>query len=119
MAKIELSPFIKSMSGTIARRKLSDGTTVAYVVTRKNRLYMHATRPRTTALTQDELEKRTRFGIVSKAVTLVRKELTLDASPSTIKHLWTAIGTLYDFICHNGKTITAERLAEMYAYMLW
>ena len=107
------------MSGTIARRKLSDGTTVAYVVTRKNRLYMHAARPRTTALTQNELKKRTRFGIVSKAVTLVRKELTLDASPATVKHLWTTVGTLYDFLSRNGKTVTAERLAEMYAYMLW
>ena len=40
MAKIELSPLIKSMSGTIARRKLSDGTSVTYVVTKNNRLYI-------------------------------------------------------------------------------
>ena len=117
MAKIELSPLIKSMSGTIARKKLSDGTTVNYVVTKKNRFYVHATRPRTTALTSEEISKRTRFGMVAKAVSIVRKEMALDAEPITTKRLWTAIGALYDRICNNGKTITPEHLAEMYAYL--
>lgn len=119
MARVELSPLIKSMSGIISRRKLSDGTTVSYVVTKKNRLYVHTTRPRTTALTPIEITKRNRFTIVSKAVTIVRKEMAMDASPGTIKHLWASIGALYDRIQNNGKTITPERLAEIYAYIMW
>lgn len=117
MAKIELSPLIKSMSGTIARRKLSDGTSVTYVVTKNNRLYIHATRPRTSPLTVSEISKRARFGTVAKAVNIVRKELALDSTPETIKHLWASVGALYDRIHNNGKTVTPERLAEMYAYL--
>lgn len=117
MAKIELSPLIKSMSGTIARKQLSDGTRVTYVVTKKNRLYVHTTRPRSKALTPEEISKRARFGTVAKAVNIVRKELALDSAPETIKHLWTSVGALYDRIHNNGKTVTPERLAEMYAYL--
>lgn len=119
MARVELSPLIKTMSGTIARRKLSDGTLVTYVVTKKNRLYVHTTRPRTKALMPEEIAKRERFGTVSKAVTLVRKELALDADPATIKRLWASVGALYDRIRINSKTITSERLAEMYVYIMW
>ena len=36
MAKIKLSPLIQSMSGTIIRRKLPNGVSVACVVTKKN-----------------------------------------------------------------------------------
>ena len=117
MAKIELSPLFKSMCGTIARKKLSDGTKVTYVVTKKNRLYVQTTRPRTTPLKPEEISKRARFGTVSKAINIVRKELALDAAPETTKRLWASVGALYDRIQNNGKTITPERLAEMYAYI--
>ena len=43
MARVELFPLIKSMSGTISKKKLADGTTVSYVVTKKGRLYIHTT----------------------------------------------------------------------------
>ena len=35
MAKVELSPLIQSMSGSIAKRRRPDGTVVNYVVTKK------------------------------------------------------------------------------------
>ena len=46
MAKVELSPLIQSMSGSIAKRRRPDGTVVNYVVTKKGTMYVQSTRPR-------------------------------------------------------------------------
>ncbi|MBQ7530814.1 MAG: hypothetical protein IJT12_03840 [Paludibacteraceae bacterium] len=118
MAKVELSPLIKSMSGTIARRKLSDGTTVTYVVTKKNRLYIHSSRPRVTPLSEREIRQRQRFGIIASAVQLVRSRLNLPSDPKTQKQLWSGLGVHYDAMRQNGKTLTAEKLADSYCMLV-
>ena len=106
MAKVELSPLIKSMSGTIAKRKLSDGTTVTYVVTKKNRLYVHTSRPRATPLSDGEILRRQRFGVIASAVPLVTRRLNLSSDPATQKRLWSNLVMHYDAMLQSGKTIS-------------
>ena len=119
MARIELPAFIKSMSGTISKKKLSDGTIIRCVVTKNNRMRIQTQSPRTTAPTAKEVAKRIRFGTISKAVTIVRKELELESDPKTQRRVWEAMGTIYDNSKERGKTITPEILAELYAYLEW
>ena len=119
MARIELPAFIKSMSGTISKKKLSDGTIIRCVVTKNNRMRIQTQSPRTTAPTAKEIAKRTRFGTISKAVTIVRKELELESDPETQRRVWEAMGTIYDRLLERGKPITPEILAELYAYLEW
>lgn len=118
MAKVELSPLIKSMSGTIARRKLPDGTTVTYVVTKKNRLYVHTSRLRATPLSEHEILRRHRFGVIASAVALVTRRLNLSADPVTQKRLWSDLGMHYDAMRRSGKTVSSEKLAERYCMVV-
>ena len=118
MAKIELSPLIKSMSGTIARRRLSDGTTVAYVVTKKNRLYVHTSGPRTQPLSPGEMARRIRFGVVASAVASVSGRLGLPSDPVTRKQLWKELGDLYDVLKKNTSSITSKKLVSAYCVLV-
>ena len=114
MARVELSPLIKSMSGTISKKKLADGTTVSYVVTKKGRLYIHTTRPRTTPLQPRELAHRSKFGMVCSAFALLQRTKSVPPDPSARKQAYAVLGDIYDLMVKNRKTITTEALAKRY-----
>lgn len=118
MAKIEFSPLIKSMSGTISKKRLSDGTTVTYVVTKKNRLYLHTTKPRMTPITIREMNIRNKFGVIASAVRMVKQQITLPAEPETNKKLWSTLGQLYELMLQNSQIITPAKLADSYCALL-
>lgn len=119
MAKIELPAFIKSMSGTLSKKKLADGTVVSCIVTKKNRMYIRPQKPRTSPATKNEKSKRERFGMIARAVAIVRKELEMESDPETQKRIWSGMGDVYDLLQKRGMKITAELLAEKYAYLEW
>ena len=114
MARVELSPLIKSMSGTISKKKLADGTTVSYVVTKKGRLYVHTTHPRTTPLLPTEVEHRAKFGKVCSAYALLQRTKSVSADSSVRKQAYAILGDIYDLMAKNRKTITPEALAKRY-----
>lgn len=118
MAKIELSPLIKSMSGTIAKKRLPDGTVITYVVTKKNRLYLHTTKPRSTPLTMREMNQRNRFGVIASAAKLVKQQIQLPSEPGTTKKLWSTLGQLYELMVQNSQVITPAKLADSYCALL-
>ena len=118
MAKIELSPLIKSMSGTISRKRLSDGTTVAYVVTKKNRLYLHATQPRVKPLSGREVKQRMKFGLIASASRLVKQQMELPSEPDANKKLWCSLGQLYELMLQHAQVITPQKLADSYCAFL-
>lgn len=118
MAHVELSPLIKSMSGTIAKKRLPDGTVITYVVTKKNRLYLHTTKPRSTPLTMREMNQRNRFGVIASAARLVKQQIQLPAEPGTTKKLWSTLGQLYELMVQNSQVITPAKLADSYCALL-
>lgn len=118
MAKVELSPLIKSMSGTISRKRLSDGTIVSYVVTKKNRFYLHTTKPRSKPMTIREMNLRNRFGIIASAVKLVKQQIQLPSGPDTNQKLWHTLGQLYDLLLQNTPVITPAKLADSYSALM-
>lgn len=119
MAKIELPAFIKSMSGTLSKKKLADGTVVSCIVTKKNRMYIRPQKLRTSPATKNEKSKRERFGMIARAVAIVRKELEMESDRETQKRIWSGMGDVYDLLQKRGMKITAELLAEKYAYTEW
>ena len=119
MAKIELPAFIKSMSGTISKKKLADGTMVSCIVTKKNRMYIRPQKPRTSPPTKNEKEKREKFGIIAQAMPIVRKEVAMGPDPETQKRIWSGMSDVYDLLKKRGMKITAKLLAEKYAYLEW
>ena len=118
MAKVELSPLIKSMSGTIAKKRLPDGTIVSYVVTKKNRLYLHTTKPRSTPLTIREMNQRNRFGVIASAAKRVKQQSQLPSGPDTTKKLWNTLGQLYELMLQNTSVITPAKLADSYCALM-
>lgn len=114
MAKIKLSPLIQSMSGTIIRRKLPNGVSVACVVTKKGRIYVRTIRPRVKPLTESEINRRQKFGIVAAAAQLVALCRNATNAPASRSELWRALGNMYDDMRTAGKMITAQRLADRY-----
>ena len=118
MAQVELSPLIKSMSGTIAKKRLPDGTVITYVVTKKNRLYLHTTKPRSTPLSMREMNQRNRFGVIASAARLVKQQIQLPAEPGTTKKLWSTLGQLYELMVQNTQVITPAKLADSYCALL-
>ena len=117
MAKIELPAFIKSMSGTLSKKKLSDGTVISCIVTKKNRMYIRPQRARTSPITKNEKEKRERFGLIARAVAIARRELEMESDPETRKRIWSGMSDVYDLLKKRRVQITAEVLAEKYAYL--
>ena len=118
MAQVELSPLIKSMSGTIAKKRLPDGTVITYVVTKKNRLYLHTTKPRSTPLTMREMNQRNRFGVIASAARLVKQQIQLPTEPGTTQKLWSTLGQLYELMVQNTQVITPAKLADSYCALL-
>lgn len=118
MAKVELSPLIKSMSGTISRKRLPDGTIVSYVVTKKNRLYLHTTKPRSTPMTIREMNQRNRFGVIASAAKRVKQQILLPSGPETNQKLWHTLGQLYDLLLQNTQVITPAKLADSYCALM-
>lgn len=119
MAKIELPAFIKSVSGTISKKKLADGTVINCIVTKKNRMYIRPQKPRTSPPTKNEKAKREKFGMIAQAVPIVRKELEMENDPETQKRIWSGMSDVYDLLKKRGVKITAKLLAEKYAYVMW
>lgn len=118
MAKVTLPDFIKSASGTIARKRYSDGTVKNIVITKKGTMYESTYRPRT-KITEKEKQVRSRFAMVNKAYPIVRQELHLSTDPATRKRVYAALGSIYDRLTKVGKSVTPEILASMYAYLEW
>ena len=118
MAQVELSPLIKSMSGTIAKKRLPDGTVITYVVTKKNRLYLHTTKPRSTPLSMREMNQRNRFGVIASAARLVKQQIQLPTEPGTTQKLWSTLGQLYELMVQNTQVITPAKLADSYCALL-
>ena len=118
MAKVELSPLIQSMSGSIAKRRRSDGTVVNYVVTKKGTMYVQSTRPRTAPLSAAQRERRRKFGVLSPACTLVRHKLALPADPATQKKIWRMLSDMYDMMIRDGMSHRPEDLANAYCMLV-
>ena len=118
MAKITLPDFIKSVSGTIARKRYSDGTVKNIVITKKGTMYETMYHPRT-KISEKEKQVQSRFGMLNKAFTIVRAELQLGTDPDTRKRVYAALGSIYDRLTKAGKVVTPEILASLYAYLEW
>lgn len=118
MAKVELSPLIQSMSGSIAKRRRPDGTIVNYVVTKKGTMYVRSTKPRTAPLSAAQRERRRKFGVLSPACTLVRHKLALPADPATQKKIWRTLSDLYDMMIRDGMSRRPEDLANAYCMLV-
>lgn len=116
MARIELPAFIKTMSGTISKRELQDGRILRMVVTKKNRLYVRTEQPRCIKATEKELAQRSKFGLINRAIAIVRKELGIPYNPQSTKKLWEDMGRIYDRLREKGKNPTVELLAGVYSY---
>ena len=117
MARIELPAFIKSISGTISKKTLSDGSVVRFVVTKNNRLHLQTQRPRPTPPTAQVQAKQAKFGMIARAVAMVRREMQLPTDPATQKRLWASMGAIYDRLQAKGKPITSQIIAALYAYL--
>jgi len=118
MAKVVFPDFIKSASGIISRKRMADGTIRSLVINKRGTMY-EATFHRRTQIQEKEKANRVKFGIVSSACTIVRREMKLQTDPATRKQLFAAIGGIYDQLVAHGKTVTPEKIAELYAYMSW
>ena len=118
MAKITLPDFIKSASGTIARKRYHDGTIKNIVITKRGTMYESTYRPRT-KISEKEEQGQSRFAMLSKAFPIVRTELKLPTDPATRKRVYAALGSIYDKLTKTGKKITPEILASLYAYLKW
>ena len=116
MAKVAYPDFIKSVSGTIARKRYSDGTVKNVVITKKGTMYEATYHPRT-KITAKEGQGRLRFGMLNKAFSILRKELQLGTDPGSRKCVYKTLGGIYDRLHQRGKSITPEILASLYAYM--
>lgn len=118
MAKITLPDFIKSASGTIARKRYSDGTVKSTVITKKGTMYQSTYRPRT-KISEKEKQGQARFAMLNKTFPILRQELQLTTDPATRKRVYAALGSIYDKLIQKGKVVTPEILASMYAYLEW
>ena len=118
MAKVILPDFIKSASGTIARKRYSDGTVKNIVITKRGTMYETTYHPRT-KITEKEKQRQTRFAMLNKTFSIVRKELQMATDPETRKRVYAALGSIYDRLTEKGKSITPEILASLYAYLEW
>jgi hypothetical protein len=118
MAKITLPDFIKSASGTIARKRYSDGTVKNIVITKNGTMYESTYHPRT-KISEKEKQGQSRFAMLNKAFPIVRQELGLCTDPETRKKVYAALGAFYDRLAKAGKKITPEILASLYAYLEW
>ena len=112
MVKVKFSDFIKSMSGTLFKRRLPDGSIRRLIVTKKGCMYETTTFPKTAPLSPETIEKQIRFGLVCKAVPMIRNAHRLPADQATRKRLFRSLGKIYDALHRKGKTITPEVLAK-------
>ena len=117
-AKVTLPDFIKSVSGTIAKKRYSDGTVKNIVITKKGTIYESTYRPRT-KVSEKELQGQSRFAMLNRAFPIVRQELQLSSDPATRKRVYAALGSIYDRLTKAGKKISPEILASLYAYLKW
>lgn len=116
MAKITLPDFIKSASGSISKRRYSDGTVKNIIITKRGTMYESVYRPRTTFSAQEQ-QRRLRFGMLNKTFPIIRRELRLATDPETRKRVYASLGSIYDRLAKAGKVITPEILASLYAYL--
>lgn len=116
MAKITLPDFIKSASGTIARKRYHDGTIKNIVITKCGTMYESTYHPRT-KISKKEQQVHSRFAMLSRAYPIVRQELHLATDPATRKSVYAALGSIYDKLTKTGKNITPEILASLYAFL--
>jgi len=116
MAKITLPDFIKSASGTIARKRYSDGTVKNIVITKRGTMYESTYRPRT-KISEKEMQGQSRFAMLCKAFAIVRRDLHLATDPATRKRVYAALGAIYDRLTKVGKKINPDILASLYAYL--
>ncbi|MBQ8938933.1 MAG: hypothetical protein IJ047_01745 [Paludibacteraceae bacterium] len=112
MVKVKFPDFIKSMSGTLFKRRLPDGSVRRLIVTKKGCMYETTTFPKTGPLSSETIEKQIRFGLICKAVPMIRKAHRLPTDPATRKRLFRSLGKIYDRYHRQGKTITPESLAK-------
>ena len=112
MVKVKFQEFIKSMSGTLSKRRLPDGSIRRLIVTKKGCMYETTTYPKTGPLSPETIEKQIRFGLVCKTVPMIRKAHRLPSDPATRKRLFQALGKIYDTWHRKGKTITPEVLTK-------
>lgn len=118
MAKVTLPDFIKSASGSISKKRYSDGTVKNIVITKKGTMYESTYHPRT-KISEKEQQGQSRFAMLNKAFPIVRQELHLATDPATRKHVYAALGSIYDKVTKAGKVITPEILASLYAFLEW
>lgn len=116
--KVKFNDLIKSMSGTISRKRLPDGGVRSLVVRKDGTMYettYYPPRKISAAVTA----RRIKFGTVCKAYAIIQKEKSLSSDPATRKQVYAALGAIYDKLLSQGKEVTAEKLAANYAYLYW
>ena len=94
--KVQFTDLIKSMSGTISKKRLPDGSIRRLVVKKNGYMYETTTYPRKGPADAKTIAKQNRFGLISKAFTVLRKEMNLSSDPAT-----------------------SDKLVELYAYLYW
>lgn len=117
--KVQFTDLIKSMSGTISKKRLPDGSIRRLVVKKNGYMYETTTYPRKGPADAKTIAKQNRFGLISKAFTVLRQEMLLSSDPATRKQVYAVLGAIYDKLLSQGKEVTSDKLMELYAYLYW
>ena len=116
--KVQFTDLIKSMSGTISKKRLPDGSIRRLVVKKNGYMYETTTYPPKN-VSVAVAARRVKFGTVCKAYAIIQKEKSLCSDPDSRKLIHQALNDIYDLMHKQKKVISPEKLAANYAYLYW
>jgi len=116
--KVKFNDLIKSMSGTISRKRLPDGSVRSLVVRKDGTMYETTYYP-PKKVSVAVAARRVKFGMVCKAYAIIQKEKSLCSDPDSRKLIHQALNDIYDLMHKQKKVISPEKLAANYAYLYW
>ena len=116
--KVKFNDMIKSMSGTLSKKRLPDGGVRKTIVRKDGSMFETTTYPRT-KISPAEQKRRKKFGVICRAFAIAQKELKLDSDPDTRRRAYAVMGGIYDRLKAHGKQPTADMIASTYAYVEW
>lgn len=116
--KVKFNDMIKSMSGTLSKKRLPDGGVRKTIVRKDGSMFETTTYPRK-KISIAEQTRRKKFGVICGAFAIAQKELCVASDPDTRKRVYADMGGIYDRMAAHGKEPTAEMVASTYAYVMW
>lgn len=116
--KVKFNDLIKSMSGTISRKRLPDGGVRSLVLRKDGTMYETTYYP-PKKVSVAVAARRVKFGTVCKAYAIIQKEKSLCTDPDSRKLIHQALNDIYDLMHKQKKVISPEKLAANYAYLYW